>query len=310
MARLFETPTTTTTVPSPSTGTTVPQSASDFSETPPVAGAGGGTSPSDSGATGQYGLDASFDYPARNVSLPKIKVGNEPGYEKQFFGETSRTVYDKGYTATGSEDWVYNATYVGPLLVDATGQIAREQYDLDISSGDVWPTIASFTEGPVREAFLKTLYAKGLYSYGEPSKFGTSDADFNAVQQFLLVANTWGYTADVALNLLNQKYPNMNIPNSSGSARPIQYTAAKDLEAVMRSTSQQILGRTVSDEDVKRFVDAYHASEAAAQRGSRENAPAMDVAAQSQIEQQYGAEASAVGFTNLASIMESLIRGA
>jgi hypothetical protein len=291
----------------PATGTTVPPTtvpSSGFSDTPPPPGSGG----SQDSSSGQYGLDSDFEFPARTVSLPKIKLGNETGYETHYFGSTDKTVYDKGYTATGSEDWVYNATYVGPLLVDYQGRITREPYDVDISTGDVWPVISSFTDGPQRDAFLSNLYNLGLYSYGEPSRMGSSDADMNAVQQFLLIANTMGRTADVALSLLNQRYPGARKVGTTGR-RAIQYTSAKDLEQIMRSVSQQVLGRTASDEDVQRFIQAYQGSERSAQTGGSEAAPAADVAAQAQIQEQYGSEAQAVGFNNLARIMESLIKG-
>lgn len=289
---------------SPSTGTTVPTTTTVPGFTPEVPVGDAGT---DSEPSGPYSLPSTFEWESRTVSLPKAKLGNAPGYDVQFFGSTSKTVYDYGYTATGKEDWVYNAQYVGPNLVDATGQIARSQYD---PTQDAWPIIASYGSETERAAFLSNLYSKGFYSYGQPSQWGTSDADMNAVQQFLMLANKWGYTADVTLSLVNQRFPNARPSSTGAGGRAIQYTPAKDLEAVMRSVSQQMLGRNVDDEDLKRFVDAYHTAERAAQRGgSTQGTTSADVAAESQLKEQYGAEASAVGFMNLAAVMESLIKG-
>jgi len=283
----------------------------DFSDSiggPPSLGPGGSDPAS--------GLGLDYPYPVRKVEVDAGQIGSGRGMEDYFFNQMEEIPG----TSTLGGPFTQNVKlpflpemgaaksgyYVGPGLVDKNGKIVRNQYDYT-SDEEVYKYLANFPTLSERKAFLQNLYSKDFYEYGEPGS-GTSNADVAAVKQFFVTANSFGRTGDVALSLINMFYPNVNA-SSSGSRRTVQYTANQDLASIYRQVTQARLGRAPKDEDVQRFIDAYHAVERQAQSGGEQVAMAPETLAGTQIEQKYGAEEAAVGFTNLGEVMRTLIRG-
>lgn len=197
-----------------------------------------------------------------------------------------------------------DAGYVGQNLVDKDGNIARKPYDPE---KEAFGIIASFADPVSRRAFLQGLANKRFYGEnGKPSASMFDTEDLSAVALLLRSANVAGRTWDVAYYgiMLDRNYESQG---SSSYGRSVQYTPAEDVKAVFRDAAQKMLGRRLDDESLTRFADAYRQMERGA-TGS-EAATSVSTAAEQRVMQEYGPERAAVGYTNLARIMDAMIRG-
>lgn len=263
------------------------------------------------------GLGPSYPYPVREVVIDSGQLGSGPGYDDFYFGNlkeipgtsTLPAPFTKNIRlpflpSIGAQQ---TGSYAGPGLVDKNNKIVRGQYD-ETSDTEVRTYLSQFSTPSELSAFLRNLEVKGFYEYGQPGN-GYTNADTAAVKMFFVAANSFGRTGDIALQILNRYYPNVTTASMGSGGRRIQYTANEDLASVYRQVTQARLGRAPKDEDVERFVAAYHAIERSAQGGGPQSAMAPETLAGTQVEQQYGAEEAAVGFTNLGEVMKNLIRG-
>lgn len=189
--------------------------------------------------------------------------------------------------------------YIGQNLVNNQGIISRGQYNVDEEAYNELVELGSFAE---RKAVLESLRQRGLYGSGKVSATGLDSGDISAMKELLRFANSQGVTVDVALNqVLTQFSP-------SGSGRAIRTTAKQDIRKVFRDSVRTMLGRDVSDAEVNRFVKAYEGMEITEAKGGVK-APTLASAAEAQVEQQYGAEAGAVGMLSLFDILDQKIKG-
>lgn len=263
-------------------------------------------------------------WPERRISYDPSDINRttDPGWGDQWFGIDEKTKFinrnpkeqqfleSEGVTSGGSQySRIDEGIYIGPLLVDKDNQISKDHPQKYVPD-EAFSIIASFGTEEERFAFLKSLEAKDFYGSGQVSATGTDSEDLNAVAQLLNVANIMGRTWDVAYYhvLTSGKYATTPGRGGGGGGVSIRYTNPADVKAVFQESAQRILGRSVDENTLNQFVDTYREMERQGARGSVQ-APAVSTAAESQIEQQYGAERSAVGFSNLARIMDSLIRG-
>lgn len=275
---------------------------------PPSIGAGGSAA---------VGLGGEYPYPVRQVTVDSGTIGSGTGYESYYFGNLENipgtNTLPEPFTGNVQLPFLpsigsaQKGLYVGPGLVDKNNRIVRGQYD-ETSDTEVRTYLSQFATPSELSAFLRNLEVKGFYEYGQPGN-GYTNADVAAVKMFFTAANSFGRTGDIALQILNTYYPNVSSGSRGGGGRRIQYTSNEDLGSIYRQVTQARLGRAPKDEDVQRFIDAYHAVERTAQSGGPQNAMAPETLAGTQIEEQYGAEEAAVGFTNLGEVMRTLIRG-
>lgn len=189
--------------------------------------------------------------------------------------------------------------YVGQYLVNGQGQIARNQYDPDKDAFNALVELGTFAE---RKTALEQLRQRGFYGSGKVSTTGLDSADLSAMRELLRFANSQGVTVDVAFNQA------LTQTASVGGGRAIRTTAKQDIRKVFRDSVRSMLGRDVSDVEVEKFVKAYEGMEITEAKGGVK-APSLSTAAEAQVEQKYGAEASAVGMLSLMDVLDQKIKG-
>jgi hypothetical protein len=187
--------------------------------------------------------------------------------------------------------------YIGQSLVDSRGIITRGQYD---PANEAYSELAKMNLAE-RQAFLNSLAARNLYGSGRPSPTGFDSKDFSAMGEFLRFANAQGVTADVAYSQFLTTF------KATGGKR-VRTTAKEDIRAVFKDATRKMLGRDVSNDEIEKFVKAYEGKEITEGTGGVK-APSLQTAAEAQVEQQYGAEASSVGMLSLFDILDKSIKG-
>jgi hypothetical protein len=194
-----------------------------------------------------------------------------------------------------------SAGYVGQQLVNKSGAIERGQYD---------PASEAFSELSRLETADRTdlqnkLASIGLYGKNGRALSGTGfdSTDLSVMREFLNYANSKGLTVDAALpTLLSEVKPVVGI------GRVIRTTAKQDIRSVLQKTTQEILGRSLSPNEIEKFVKTYERMEITEAMGGV-RAPRLDVAAEQQVQQQFGPEAQAVGALGLFDILDRKIKG-
>ena len=194
-----------------------------------------------------------------------------------------------------------SAGYVGQQLVNKSGAIERGQYD---------PASEAFSELSRLETADRTdlqnkLASLGLYGKNGRALSGTGfdSTDLSVMREFLNYANSKGLTVDAALpTLLSEVKPVV------GTGRVIRTTAKQDIRSVLQKTTQEILGRSLSPNEIEKFVKTYERMEITEATGGV-RAPRLDVAAEQQVQQQFGPEAQAVGALSLFDILDRKIKG-
>jgi len=188
--------------------------------------------------------------------------------------------------------------YIGQSLVDSRGIITRGQYD---PASEAYSELAKMDLAE-RQAFLNSLAARGLYGNSKPSATGFDTKDFSAMGEFLRFANAQGVTSDVAYSQLLTTF------KATSGAKRVRTTAKEDIRAVFKDATRKMLGRDVSNDEIEKFVKAYEGKEITEGTGGVK-APSLQTAAELQVEQQYGAEAGAVGMLSLFDILDKSIKG-
>lgn len=189
--------------------------------------------------------------------------------------------------------------YVGQGLVNSKGILDRGQY----TSDEAYSELARMSAGE-RRGFLNALYATGVYGSSKPSATGFSSQDLSAVREAMLYANYKGVTLDVAASML---LADPQVQKSMGSAARVRTTPKQDLQAVFKQAASNILGRTLPDAEVEKFVKAYQRQEVAQGMGGA-TAPNVSVAAEQQIMATNPDEAAAVGMLKLTNMADAAIK--
>lgn len=194
-----------------------------------------------------------------------------------------------------------SAGYIGQQLVNKSGAIARGQYDPD---GEAFSELSRLTTTD-RTDLQNKLASVGLYGKNGRASGGTGfdSTDLSVMREFLNYANSKGLTVDAALpTLLSEVKPVV------GTGRVIRTTAKQDIRSVLQKTTQEILGRSLSPNEIEKFVKTYERMEITEAMGGV-RAPRLDVAAEQQVQQQFGPEAQAVGALGLFDILDRKIKG-
>ena len=252
------------------TGPTGPSSQEILSSIPPMGSIGGGG----------YSLMPEVKLPKRKVRGALEKVGQPPQED---------IVLSPGRT----DEFIY----IGQNLVNKDGLIVRGQYTED----EAYSELASLDLAE-RRALQNILYSVGAYGNTRPSRSGFNSADFSAMREAMLYANSKGVTLDVAVNMMAADLGTVK----SGGAR-IRTTPKQDLAAVFRQASGQILGRRLSDAEVEKFVRAYNRMEVGEAMGGAA-APSVQTAAVQAVESAAPDEAAAMGALQLTNIIDSAIK--
>lgn len=232
----------------------------------------------------QGGLD-----PRQRLAPRRVEVATF--FQEPVAGEVSEIPGQPGYV-----------NYTGQNLVNSKGQVVRTQYSATYD--EAYRELAAMSPAE-RKGLLQALYKTGAYEGSKPSNTGFDNRDFSAVNRAMLWANTVGYTLDAAVPMM---LADPTISKSMGGGTRIRTTAAQDLRAVFRQSAQQVLGRDLPDAEVDKFVRAYQGMEAREQTGGA-TAPAAQVAATEQVQEQYAEEADAMGMYRMAQAANQLFRG-
>jgi hypothetical protein len=194
-----------------------------------------------------------------------------------------------------------SAGYIGQQLVNKSGAIARGQYDPDSEAVSELSRLSTTD----RTDLQNKLASIGLYGKNGRASGGTGfdSTDLSVMREFLNYANSKGLTIDAALpTLLSEVKPVV------GTGRVIRTTAKQDIRSVLQKTTQEILGRSLSPNEIEKFVKTYERMEITEAMGGV-RAPRLDVAAEQQVQQQFGPEAQAVGALGLFDILDRKIKG-
>ena len=194
-----------------------------------------------------------------------------------------------------------SAGYIGQQLVNKSGAIARGQYDPDSEAVSELSRLSTTD----RTDLQNKLASIGLYGKNGRASGGTGfdSTDLSVMREFLNYANSKGLTVDAALpTLLSEVKPVV------GTGRVIRTTAKQDIRSVLQKTTQEILGRSLSPNEIEKFVKTYERMEITEAMGGV-RAPSLAVAAEQQVQQQFGPEAQAVGALGLFDILDRKIKG-
>jgi hypothetical protein len=194
-----------------------------------------------------------------------------------------------------------SAGYIGQQLVNKSGAIARGQYDPDSEAVSELSRLSTTD----RTDLQNKLASIGLYGKNGRASGGTGfdGTDLSVMREFLNYANSKGLTIDAALpTLLSEVKPVV------GTGRVIRTTAKQDIRSVLQKTTQEILGRSLSPNEIEKFVKTYERMEITEAMGGV-RAPRLDVAAEQQVQQQFGPEAEAVQALGFLDILDKKIKG-
>ena len=240
------------------------------------------------------GLAPDVRLPPRNifVTAPDLKK-----YEKNILGGT---VSDSGDAATRQRQG-FDVSFTGQKLVGTSNTIERDLYDPD---KEAVSELSRLTTAQ-RIDFQNKLSARGLYGKNgkAPGGTGFDSTDISVMREFLNYSNDAGKTLLAALpQFLTENQPTV------GMGRTIRTTAKQDIRSVFQDTTQKILGRNVSAAEIEKFVKAFEGMEIKEGMGGV-RAPNIGVAAEQQVQQQFGPEAQAVGALGLFDILDRKIKG-
>ena len=249
---------------------TTTDSTLDLSSLPPVGNIGGGG----------YTL-------LPDVQLPKRTV---KGVSQTLGQPNQRDILP---STTGGNEFIY----VGQNLVNSKGILVRGQYTED----EAYSELAKLPLAE-RRALQNLLYSVGAYGSSKPSRSGFNSADFSAMREAMLYANSKGVTLDVATAMMASE-----IGGVAGGGQRIRTTPKQDLQAVFRQASGQILGRRLSDAEVEKFVKAYNRMEVTDAMGGAA-APSVQTAATQAVEAAAPDEAAAMGALQLTNIIDISIK--
>lgn len=211
------------------------------------------------------------------------------------------TVSDSGDAATRQRQG-FDISYRGQRLVNQTGNLARGQYDVD---KEVESELSRLQAGD-RTYLQNALSSRGLYGKNgkAPGGTGFDSTDLSVMREFMRYANSKGLTIDAALPAFLAE-----TQQQVGSGRRVIRTTAKqDIRSVFEETTQKILGRVVSADEIEKFVKAFEGMERTEGMGGV-RAPNIGVAAEQQVKQRFGPEAEAVGALGLFDILDRKIKG-
>jgi hypothetical protein len=196
-------------------------------------------------------------------------------------------------STTGGNEFIY----IGQNLVNSQGVLIRGQYTDD----EAYSELARLPLAE-RRAFQNQLYSVGAYGNSRPSRSGFNSADFSAMREAMLYANSKGVTLDVAVSMMAAE-----LGTGVGGGARIRTTPKQDLQAVFRQASSQILGRRLSDAEVEKFVKAYNRQEVNQAMGGAA-APSVQTAATQAVEAAAPDEAAAMGALRLTNVIDSAIK--
>jgi hypothetical protein len=241
------------------------------------------------------GLAPDVKLPGRKVFLTAPQLAEIK--EEDILGGT---VSDSGDAATRQRRG-FDVIFQGQKLLNKSGVLERGLYDPDKEAVSELSRLSTTD----RTDLQNKLASLGLYGKNGRASGGTGfdSTDLSVMREFLNYANSKGLTVDAALpTLLSEVKPVV------GTGRVIRTTAKQNIRSVLQETTQKILGRSLSPNEIEKFVKTYERMEITEATGGV-RAPNLAVAAEQQVQQRFGPEAQAVGALGLFDILDRKIKG-
>ena len=193
-------------------------------------------------------------------------------------------------------------------LFNASGQVARDQYTPD----DALVELRKMNPSD-RVAFLNELYKRDFFPSSKgPSATGLDNSSVNAMEQFLMMANSTGYTLDVAKPMLFATYePVQGLPGTGGAPRQYAISAPIDIKAVADRVAEQMIGRRLTGAQAQQIIKMVQGAErkAGMQTGTEQvQAPSAQNIAEQQIRQRFSPEAQSMRMGDVAKILDDFMR--
>lgn len=206
-------------------------------------------------------------------------------------------------------DQSYQRTYGVPqyymppgATVSGVRGLTGEQQDFYNLDTDPY-TILGSRDDVTRSALVSVLKSRGWYGNLQAGD-GLMQNDISVMRDVLEYSNLRGWTWDRTINEI-KKMP------AVGSGRPrVQVTSKADLTEIAKRVALETIGRTMSDQELARFIGSYQDAQRAEAGGSAEQAPQADTFFKQRIEKAYGRETDAykhlVAISNVANLLEKL----
>lgn len=243
------------------------------------------------------------DLPAIVPTTSKT-TGVPEGYSRELiFGGVSKPRVVKELTYTTGALAGQPLTQINPV----TGETEPVgMYDIYKEAG----TILNSLDDVERKTILEGLKSRNIgYTKNEKPGNGFTPGDRQAMTELLLQSNInlmpWRETF---LMLQKRVAP---VPEA-GVKRTYRITPDEDLEAVVQASSQQLLGRNLSNNDVRRISKYIQQAELEAQKkavggGVVEDIPSAQSLALQQVEKKYGAESDNVKMMSFAEMLNQAV---
>jgi hypothetical protein len=217
-----------------------------------------------------------------------------------------RVVFEPQNTAKGTI-YVKNNRYTGSWRVNA-----QNRFDMNAAGQALGPydeerdaknELYKLDDVDRRAILLKVQKVLGG-SY-KPSSYGLKDTDFYAFKQVIRQANAMGRTWDVALDYMAQ-----NPGVMEGTGRSYRLTSSDDIRYVAQETAIRLLGRGLDPRAMQRIIRAVQGEDVrAAQSGTRESAPSLQVQAEQQVMKQDPKEAMMQGAATIGEMLTKALGG-
>ncbi len=195
--------------------------------------------------------------------------------------------------------------YFGVGLVDVDSTIQRGQYQTAEESQIILAEMGA----DERIRVLKQIETYGFYgprTAGNRSEVvgnGLGVQDISAFRRLLIDSNSRGRTYNGTL--LDMSFEPFTPLASSGPR--IRYTPKEDVQSNFRKVFLSDVGRSATDAEVKKFVDAYRSMETKA--GTEQNAPSIQAATEQSTSANNKAEKESYGLMQGVQVLQQILRG-
>lgn len=207
----------------------------------------------------------------------------------------------------GSMAGSYN--YSGLYLVDENGQIVNKTITDNSGGAEANLLFQQMKADGKLPQFLQALKSSNHYGSKSPSSMaltgnGMTDTDYAAIDSFINSANLARYTPKGYLKLM-EKTPAAFL-TTGGSGSSVAYPNQIDMSRTLRNEAMTVLGRPLSQAEIKVAVNFIKSTYASASGKGGEQAPSLQGAAETAVAKTAGEEAAVY---SLGMALERMFKG-
>lgn len=193
-------------------------------------------------------------------------------------------------------------------LINSRGEIARDQYNPDDATYELQKMRPAD-----RISFLNELYKRDMFPGTKgPSATGLDSSSINAMETFLMLVNSTGYTMDVAKPMVFATYdPIQGLPGTGGAPRKYTVSNPQDISSIADRVAEEIIGRRLTESQKRQIIKQVQSAErrAGMQQGTELiAAPDPRTIAQQQVEERFSGEAQSVRMGSVGKIFDDFLR--